>query len=383
MATTTTRTTADGVTTEELIPDPTPAQAPPPRVATIVLDIPETDDHVGAALTVLKKLHPDALSSTQERASAARSELVALIEHARLHESTKLADFIGRASQKIRLRNHLDGRADQLEGKPGTQPVQPGRRDPLDDRRDPSLGRPRHPAPPRARLVGAADRELADRTVQLKSQLPSTIRESHGHDPSEGHGLSGLTDSLDNWIRHYAEAHARRNALRNQLAGLGRDKRATAKDVGSAIAMVGTPGVIAMIAPAMYADAAAVARTRATLARLAGELDAVDPRTEHWKDLDAQRAKAEVVLARALQSAADARGEAASRMVAKALEGGLDDIPALEQEVSASPALAAALAECRGDARELLAVVVVMLEEQDGKAQAEIDRKAASQPRRP
>ena len=282
MATTTTRTTADGVTTEELAAGPMSApKAPAPAPPLTLIEIPATGTPQEIALKVLAMVlgGDEASTSFRDRASAAQAELEGLLEPRRLHGSLRLDQYVSRCAVKIRLRNVLIGRADQIDGKPGTQPpdlsaechslVRAVKR--WEDGQDLRVHR--------ARLIGSATRELQETTTKLRTELPSTARESHGSSPDHGHHATGLVAREDAWLRHYESALRRRAELRSQLDRLGTDRTARAKAVASAIAAAGASSVVARVAPQMPASRSRVDRVLETLGRLALEIGATDKAT--------------------------------------------------------------------------------------------------------
>jgi hypothetical protein len=376
-----TRTNADGVTCETLVPAP-PSPPPSPRTApnspvTIVVAIPTCTDPRTAALAVIKGLVPDVAGQTRGRSARAGEELSGLLERARLGREFSLLEFISHAARHIRLQRHLIDQVEALDGRPATRPppleaviyglaVEVGRFEDL------SLLRGE-----RKRLVELAAAELAEIEGRLKTHLPTTVHGAYGSDPNHPAHARGLVHSHDVWIRLYSDGFARRAVLIGTIARLGRDRTATGRDVADAIASAGAAKVCLALAPRMVVSPAAVERAQKTLDRLFGEMAEIDSRTQAWRALDGQRARADAELKAAERSVEQARSDAAAGMIARASTGDLGDILALEQLLAPTSGLRVALASCRGTPPELMATIAVLVEAADAFAESERRWKAS------
>jgi hypothetical protein len=377
----------DGVQTEELVagtePSPPPPRARPNSPVTVVVEIPETPDPRLAALEVLGRVMGiEAAASFRARAARAQADILDHVEEARLRVEVRLDQFIARCAVKLRVRNILTGRADILEQRPGVQPA-----DLATELCSLIMGVARWKdghalREQRARLLVAAARELVETSTKLRTELPSSVRESHGSDPSQGHHAKGLITREDEWLRRYETAWIRRSDLRQRLARLGRDRASTAKAVVSAIATATASRVASTIAPQLPADTTRVERLESDLRRMDQEIGRTDAATGRHKSLVEQRGRAQAELAEARQGVLDVQADAAAAMIASAGTGDLAEVLALEALVSGIPALQSELGQARGSVDELAATVGLLLEESDLKAQAEVDRIQAQQPRR-
>jgi hypothetical protein len=366
---------------------PVPAPLPQPRPSSPVtarIEIPDGTDPAAIALQVLgMAMGVDAARSFRTRAAQAQADIGDQVEEARLRTDVKLDRFISLVAVKLRVRDLLTSRADTLEGRPGGRPADvdvelTGLVMSVARWADGNLIRQ-----DRARLISSATLELAEVTTRLTSGLPSSVRESHGSDPSQGWHAKGLITREDEWLRRYETALIRRADLGGRLARLGRDRGATATAVVSAIATAGASKVAELIAPRMPADTSRVSALEAELGRMGREIGRTDAQTTRFKLLTKEGERLQAELAGARQAVLAVQADAAAGMIGSASTGDLPSIRALEALVGGLPALKAELSLARGSGDELAATIGLLLEESDLRAQAEVERIAAMGYRRP
>jgi hypothetical protein len=373
------------VTATVLVGDPSPPMprpAPPSPAPLITIDVPDSGNPADVALAILYKLKPSVAAEFRSRAATLSEELDELVEFTRLHLDITVSQFCSQATIKLRARAALLARADALEGKPINLPVDVSGAAHTLARSIKRWETGDALRLERARLIRAATAELAEVRAQLRTGLPSSVHGQHGYDRSHANHALGLVDTADNWLVAFESALRRRDQLREQLARLGDDKAGRAKAVTASVATVGREGVIAGLSPKMEA-LARVRPVRAQMEALDKEIAFIDPATKHHADLSRRRQELLKALEAAGLAEAEERRLRADGVVKAAETGDLDSILALGGLVDRPQLLVADLKQARGNDQQLAATVTELIAEWEAKCQADRDRIAAQQPRRP